>query len=48
MSSGYGILMDIDGKKIDFSHLKKGKTPKLDNLERISARTTQMIDRKVI
>lgn len=48
MSSGYGILMDIDGKKIDFSHLKKGKTPKLHNLERISARTTQMIDRKVI
>lgn len=39
MSSGYAILMDADGNKIDFSDMLKGyKTPKLDNLIRISAR----------
>lgn len=44
MSTGYAILMDIDGKKIDFSSMPKGyKTPKLSNCKRISARTSQMI-----
>lgn len=44
MSTGYAILMDIDGKKIDFSTMPKGyKTPKLSNCKRITARTTQMI-----
>jgi len=39
MSSGYAILMDADGNKIDFSDMPKGyKTPKLSNLKRISAR----------
>lgn len=44
MSTGYAILMDIDGNKIDFSNMSKGfKTPKLINCERVSARKTQMI-----
>ena len=44
MSSGYAILMDIDGNKIDFSNMSKGlKTPKLINCKRILARKTQMI-----
>lgn len=39
MSSGYAILMDSDGNKVDFSAMPKGyKTPKLSNLIRISAR----------
>ena len=39
MSSGFAILMDIFNNKIDFSSMPKGyKTPKLSNLERISAR----------
>ena len=44
MSTGYAILMDIDGRKIDFSAMPKGlKTPKLSNCKRITARTTQMV-----
>lgn len=39
MSSGFAVLMDIFNNKIDFSHMPRGfKTPKLSNLERISAR----------
>ena len=41
MSSGFGILMDVFSSKIDFSFMPKGyKTPKLSNLERISARSS--------
>ena len=44
MSTGYAILMDIEGNKIDFSAMPKGfKTPKLSNCKRITARSTQMI-----
>lgn len=44
MSTGYVILMDIDGNKIDFSTMPKGmKTPKLRNCKRIAARSSQMI-----
>ena len=44
MSTGYCILMDIDGKKIDFSHMPKGfKTPKFKNMKRIAARKSWMI-----
>ena len=44
MSTGYAILMDIEGKKIDFSSMPKGyKTPKLSNCIRITARTSQII-----
>ncbi len=44
MSTGYVILMDIEGNKIDFSHMPKGmKTPKLSNCKRVTARTSQMV-----
>lgn len=44
MSTGYAILMDIEGNKIDFSHMPKGmKTPKLGNCKRIAARSSRMI-----
>lgn len=44
MSTGYAVLMDINGNKIDFSSMPKGyKTPKLRNCKRITARTTQMV-----
>ena len=44
MSTGYAILMDIEGNKIDFSNMPKGmKTPKLSNCKRITARSSQMI-----
>lgn len=43
MSSGFAVLMDIFSNKIDFSHMPKGfKTPKLSNLERISARSSTL------
>lgn len=39
MSSGFTILMNVFGEKIDFSNLLRGlKTPKLSNCNRISAR----------
>lgn len=49
MSSGYAILMDIEGNKIDFSGMSKGfKTPKLSNCKRIQARNSWMIMQKNI
>lgn len=49
MSSGYTILMDIEGNKIDFSNTPRGcKTPKLSNCKRISARKTWMVDSLVV
>ena len=49
MSTGYAILMGIDGKKADFSTMPKGfKTPKLCNCKRISARTSWIIDELAI
>lgn len=49
MSTGYAILMDIDGNKVDFSAMPKGyKTPKLSNCKRIMARSTEMIQTLVI
>ena len=49
MSSGYVILMDIEGNKIDFSDMPKGfKTPKLSNCKRIQARNSWMIVQKNI
>ncbi len=48
-SKGYANLMDINGKKADFSYLPRGsKTPKLNKCERITARTSQMIQTVVI
>jgi hypothetical protein len=44
MSTGYAILMDIDGNKADFSAMPKGyKTPKMVNFKRLEARSTWMI-----
>lgn len=44
MSTGYAILMDINGEKADFSQMPKGfKTPKLSNCKRVTARTSQMV-----
>lgn len=44
MSTGYAILMDIDGNKIDFSYMPKGyKTPKLSNCKRMTARSGWMV-----
>ena len=44
MSTGYAILMDIDGNKIDFSAMPRGyKTPKMVNFQRLEARSTWMI-----
>lgn len=44
MSTGYAILMDIDGNKVDFSMMPKGcKTPKLSNCKRIIARNGWMV-----
>ena len=44
MSTGYAILMDIYGKKIDFSTMSKGyKTPKMVNFKRLAARSTWMV-----
>jgi len=49
MSSGYAILMDIFGTKVDFSNLPKGmKTPKLSNCKRITARSSVCISQKII
>ena len=44
MSTGYAILMDIEGNKIDFSTMPKGyKTPKLSNCNRIASRKTTLV-----
>ena len=49
MSTGYAVLMDIDGNKVDFSAMPKGyKTPKLSNCKRTMARSTEMIQTLVI
>lgn len=49
MSSGYAILMDIFGNKIDFSSMPKGwKTPKLSNLRRVSSRSSFLCTRQRI
>lgn len=49
MSTGYAVLMDIHGNKIDFKNAPKGmKTPKLNNCKRIGARKTWIIQEEVI
>lgn len=49
MSTGYGILMDIEGNKIDFSEAPKGmKTPKMANMTRVSGRKSWIIQAKTI
>ena len=49
MSTGFVVLMNIFGNKIDFSNQPKGfKTPKLSNCERIAARSSVCISQKII
>lgn len=49
MSTGYAILMDIEGNKIDFSSMLRGmKTPKLSNCIRVSARSSVLVDKAAI
>ncbi len=49
MSTGYAILMDIEGNKIDFSDAPKGmKTPKMANMTRVSGRKSWIIQAKTI
>ena len=49
MSTGYAVLMDIDGNKIDFSDMPKGfKTPKLFNCKRVTARSSQRVQELAI
>ena len=49
MSTGYAILMDITGKKVDFSNAPKGmKTPKMKNMKRINARKSWIISEQAI
>ena len=49
MSTGYAVLMDIDGNKVDFSAMPRGyKTPKLSNCKRITARSTVMTQAKAV
>ena len=48
-SSGFALLVDINLNKIDFSFLGWGrKTPKLQNLKRISSRRSWITDQKII
>ena len=45
MSTGYAVLMDIEGNKIDFSGSPKGmKTPKMANIIRVSGRKSWLIE----
>lgn len=47
MSSGYCVLMDIDGKKVEFTSAPKGmKTAKLSNCKRISSRESWLIQER--
>ena len=47
MSSGFCILMDIEGNKISFENAPKGmKTPKLSNCIRIEARKSWIVTEK--
>ena len=49
MSSGYAVLMDIDGKKISFDNAPRGmKTPKMKNMKRVSARKSWIIQAEII
>ena len=49
MSRGYAILMNIEGKKIDFSNSpKRMKIPKMINMKKIMSRKTWIIYQKII
>ena len=49
MSTGYFPLMDIEKNRIDFSNLGRGfKTPKAQNLVRISTRRSWVCQKQVV
>ena len=49
MSTGYAILMNIYGEKIDFKDEPKGfKTPKMSNLRRVAGRKSWIISQQII
>lgn len=49
MSSGYAVLMGIDGRKADFSDAPRGwKTPKIERLKRVSARDSWVMTEETI
>jgi hypothetical protein len=49
MSTGYAILMDVDGNKVDFGAMPRGyKAPKLSNCKRIAARSTVITQAKEV
>lgn len=49
ISTGYAILMDVQGNKIEFKNAPKGmKTPKLANCKRIGARKSWIIQEQLI
>lgn len=49
MASGYAVLMDIEGRKVTFSHMPRGwKTVKTNRLKRLSARSSLIIDTQII
>ena len=44
MSTGYAVLMDVNGDTVKFLDMPWGfKTPKLERMERIQARSTWMV-----
>jgi hypothetical protein len=49
MSTGFAPLMDINGKKIDFSYLPYGfRTPKFENLKRVQARRSVLCTKEKV
>ena len=49
MSTGYAILMDVHGTKVDFNNRPKGcKIPKMDKLHRIGARKAWIIAKEAV
>ena len=49
MSTGYAILMDIQGNKVDFKNAPKGmKTPKLKNMKRVASRKPWLMYQETI
>ena len=49
MSTGYAVLMDINGNKINFTNAPRGmKTPKLSNMKRIGSRKSWIIQAEII
>ena len=49
ISTGFAILMDIKGNKIDFKDAPKGmKTPKMQNMTRIASRKSWVISQETI